>query len=40
MLKIDVKGPERFDLAVEYVERHQLYEYGLSIWKGTDQYEV
>lgn len=33
------QGSERFDEAIEYVERHQLYEYGLSIWKGTE-YEV
>lgn len=33
-------GPERFDEAIEYVEKHQLYDHALSIWRKTDHYEV
>ena len=25
---------------MEYIERHQLYEKAMSIWKGTDHYPV
>ncbi|TFK44978.1 IKI3 family-domain-containing protein [Crucibulum laeve] len=37
---LSLAGPEHFNEAVAYVERHQLYEPALSIWKGTDRYET
>ncbi|KAF4620926.1 hypothetical protein D9613_000930 [Agrocybe pediades] len=36
---LSLAGPERFEEAVSYVERHRLYESALRIWKGTEQYE-
>lgn len=33
-------GPDYFQEALDYLERHQLYEEGLTIWKGTEQYQV
>ncbi|KAF8911562.1 IkappaB kinase complex IKAP component [Gymnopilus junonius] len=36
---LSLAGPERFEEAVTYVERHRLYEAALSIWKGSEQYE-
>lgn len=33
-------GPERFEEALAYIEKHQLYDNALSIWKGTEQYDV
>jgi elongator complex protein 1 len=33
-------GPDHFWEAMEYVERHQLYESALPIWSGTDKYKV
>lgn len=33
-------GSERFDEAMAYVERHQLYDAALAIWRETDHYEV
>ncbi|EPQ55375.1 IkappaB kinase complex, IKAP component [Gloeophyllum trabeum ATCC 11539] len=31
-------GWDKFDEAMEYVERHRLYELALSLWKDTDHY--
>lgn len=40
-IDVDVlAGPDRFDEAVDYIEKYQLYEAGLGIWKGSDRYEV
>lgn len=33
-------GAERFAEAVAYVEKYQLYDSALEIWKDTPQYEV
>ncbi|KDR75591.1 hypothetical protein GALMADRAFT_1330461 [Galerina marginata CBS 339.88] len=35
---LSLAGPERFEEAVSYVERHRLFELAISIWKGTEQY--
>ncbi|TFY59586.1 hypothetical protein EVJ58_g5682 [Rhodofomes roseus] len=32
-------GAERFDEAMAYVEKHQLYDAALAIWRPTDQYK-
>ena len=40
LVLMDRVGLERFDEAMEYVEKHQLYDHALSIWRGTDKYEV
>ncbi|KAG1716214.1 hypothetical protein ID866_954 [Astraeus odoratus] len=36
---LNLAGPTYFQEALEYIERHQLYEDGLDIWKGTDRYK-
>ncbi|KAI0669554.1 IkappaB kinase complex IKAP component [Trametes maxima] len=36
---LSLAGPDQFDEAMAYVEKHQLYEHALSIWGGTDKYE-
>ncbi|KAH6913768.1 pol II transcription elongation factor [Coprinopsis sp. MPI-PUGE-AT-0042] len=33
-------GPERFPEAMQYIERHNLYEVALKIWRGTDRYSA
>ncbi|KAG8220454.1 IKI3 family-domain-containing protein [Butyriboletus roseoflavus] len=33
-------GPDYFQEALEYLEHHQLYEEGLSIWQGTEQHQA
>ncbi|KAI0828044.1 IkappaB kinase complex IKAP component [Trametes gibbosa] len=33
-------GPERFDEAIAYVEKHQLCDHALLIWRETDQYKA
>ena len=33
-------GPDRFDEAMAYVEKHRLYDLALSIWEGTEDYKV
>ncbi|KAL1741747.1 IKI3 family-domain-containing protein [Schizophyllum fasciatum] len=33
-------GAIRFDEAIAYIERYQLYNDALRIWKGTDQYKT
>ncbi|KAI0048587.1 IkappaB kinase complex, IKAP component [Auriscalpium vulgare] len=33
-------GSDRFDEAMDYVEKHQLYESALSIWSETDSYKT
>ena len=33
-------GPQRFGEAMAYVEKHRLYDTALSIWRGSEQYEV
>ncbi|CAL1711610.1 unnamed protein product [Somion occarium] len=33
-------GPERFDEAMSYVEKHQLYDAALTIWRDTDHYKT
>lgn len=41
MTRIDiVSGPDRFEEAMAYVEKHQLYDHALSIWRDTDKYQV
>ena len=35
-----VIGPERFDEAMSYVEKHRLYDHALSLWRESDKYEV
>ncbi len=35
-----VPGSERFEEAMAYVEKHQLYDHALSIWRNTDKYQV
>ncbi|KAJ8489069.1 hypothetical protein ONZ51_g3188 [Trametes cubensis] len=40
LTNLSLAGPERFDEAMEYVEKHQLYDHALSIWRGTDKYEA
>ncbi|ESK87867.1 pol ii transcription elongation factor [Moniliophthora roreri MCA 2997] len=35
---LSLAGPSRFDEAIEYAERHQLYGVALKIWKDTDKY--
>jgi hypothetical protein len=35
-----VIGPERLAEAFSYVEKHQLYNTALSIWKGTGNYNA
>ncbi|KAL1719857.1 IKI3 family-domain-containing protein [Schizophyllum commune] len=37
---LSLAGPERFDEAITYVERYQLYDDALRIWKGTDRYKT
>ncbi|TRM68918.1 IKI3 family-domain-containing protein [Schizophyllum amplum] len=37
---LSMAGPERFDEAVAYVERYQLYDDALRIWKGTEHYNA
>ncbi|KAF9529755.1 Elongator complex protein 1 [Crepidotus variabilis] len=36
---LSLAGPERFDEAVAYVEKHRLYSLALNIWDGTDRYD-
>lgn len=33
-------GPDHFDEAVEYLEKHRLYELGLELWSGAEEYPV
>jgi len=33
-------GPDRFDEAMVYVEKHRLYNLALSIWERTENYKV
>jgi len=33
-------GSGRFEEAVDYIEKHQLYDTALDVWKGSDRYEV
>lgn len=33
-------GPDHFDEAVEYLEKHRLYELGLELWSGAEEYSV
>lgn len=33
-------GPDRFDEAVGYTEKYQLYDAALAIWKDTERYLV
>ncbi|KAI0076404.1 IkappaB kinase complex IKAP component [Panus rudis PR-1116 ss-1] len=37
---LSLAGSERFDEAMAYVEKHQLYDAALSIWRDTDKYET
>ncbi|KAF5365923.1 hypothetical protein D9758_006686 [Tetrapyrgos nigripes] len=37
---LSLAGPSYFDEATEYVERYQLYETALSIWKETERYKT
>ncbi|KAK0495026.1 pol II transcription elongation factor [Armillaria luteobubalina] len=34
---LGLAGDDYFDEAIAYIERHQLYEIALSIWKGTER---
>ncbi|KAI0629477.1 IkappaB kinase complex IKAP component [Trametes polyzona] len=40
LTNLSLAGPERFDEAMAYVEKHRLYDHALSIWRGTDKYEA
>lgn len=33
-------GAERFEEALAYIEKHQLYDDALDIWRGTEKYDV
>ncbi|KAK1230942.1 putative elongator complex protein 1 [Marasmius sp. AFHP31] len=35
---LSLAGPSRFDEAIEYAERHQLYKDALNTWKETEHY--
>lgn len=35
-----VTGVERFEEAIDYIEKYQLHEAALGIWKNTDRYVV
>ncbi|KAF9450112.1 IkappaB kinase complex, IKAP component [Macrolepiota fuliginosa MF-IS2] len=35
---LSLAGPERFDEAVDYIEKYQLHEAALGIWKATDRH--
>ncbi|KAN0081459.1 IKI3 family domain containing protein [Tylopilus felleus] len=37
---LNLAGPDYFQEALEYLERHQLYEEGLTIWRGTERHQV
>ncbi|KDQ56269.1 hypothetical protein JAAARDRAFT_36447 [Jaapia argillacea MUCL 33604] len=37
---LSLAGPERFEEAMTYVEKHRLYQLALSLWKGTERYEA
>ncbi|KAI6009884.1 pol II transcription elongation factor [Pisolithus marmoratus] len=37
---LHLAGPTYFQEALHYIERHQLYETALEIWKATEQYRV
>ncbi|KAG9312245.1 IKI3 family-domain-containing protein [Chiua virens] len=37
---LNLAGPDYFQEALEYLERYQLYEEGLTIWQGTEQYQA
>ncbi|KAF7791354.1 hypothetical protein EIP86_002368 [Pleurotus ostreatoroseus] len=37
---LSLAGADRFDEAMAYVEKHQLYDTALAIWKDTDRYEA
>lgn len=37
---LSLAGDDKFDEAMAYVEMHRLYDTALSIWKGTEKYEV
>ena len=37
---LSLAGSERFSEAIQYIERYQLYEAALNIWKDTDRYKV
>ncbi|KAH7910038.1 pol II transcription elongation factor [Hygrophoropsis aurantiaca] len=39
LTNLNLAGEEHFQEAIAYVERHQLYDEALKIWKGTDNYE-
>ncbi|KAL6305119.1 IkappaB kinase complex IKAP component [Sparassis latifolia] len=36
---LSLAGSERFDEAMLYVEKHKLYDYALSLWQATEQYD-
>ncbi|KAF8554834.1 pol II transcription elongation factor [Imleria badia] len=37
---LNLAGPDYFQEALEYVDRYQLYEEGLTIWRGTEQHQA
>ncbi|KIJ66069.1 hypothetical protein HYDPIDRAFT_174791 [Hydnomerulius pinastri MD-312] len=37
---LHLAGPDYFQEALDYLERHQLYEEGLVIWQGTEQHQA
>ncbi|PBK88520.1 pol II transcription elongation factor [Armillaria gallica] len=37
---LGLAGDDHFDEAIAYIERHQLYEIALSIWKGTERQNI
>ena len=40
LTNLSLAGPERFEEAMTYAEKHRLYDHALSIWRDTDKYEV
>ncbi|KAM5537957.1 hypothetical protein V8D89_008433 [Ganoderma adspersum] len=39
LTNLNLAGPERFEEAMTYAEKHRLYDHALSIWRDTDKYE-
>ncbi|KAA1476949.1 Elongator complex protein 1 [Dentipellis sp. KUC8613] len=38
LINLKLAGPEHFDEAVSYIEKHQLYSSALSIWREANEY--
>ncbi|KAK2463075.1 hypothetical protein APHAL10511_004730 [Amanita phalloides] len=37
---LSLTGPEHFQEAIDYIEKHRLYESALSIWRKTEEYDT